>query len=130
MTSNFNLELLKKLCLADGVSGFEDEVRSIIANEIKENCDELYSDALGNLIGVRYGKNRDKRVMLCAHMDEVGFCIKHVNDDGTLLFDAIGINASVLPSKRVKIGKEKIPGVIASSPVHLSKKTSDLRISD
>jgi len=130
MQGKFDIELLRRLCLTDGVSGFEDDVRELIANEINEYCDDLYSDALGNLIGVRYGKCRDKKIMLCAHMDEVGFCIKHVNDDGTLLFDAVGMSASVMPSKRVKIGKDSIPGVIGCAPVHLSTAKTDLKISD
>ncbi len=130
MAGRFDTELLRRLCEADGVSGFEDNVRALIADEIKDFCDELYSDALGNLIGVRYGKSREKKIMLCAHMDEVGFCIKHVNDDGTLLFDAVGIMSHVLPSKRVKIGKDGICGVIGSAPVHLSGAKQDLKISD
>ncbi len=130
MAGRFDMELLRRLCEADGVSGFEDNVRVLISDEIKDFCDELYSDALGNLIGVRYGKSREKKIMLCAHMDEVGFCIKHVTDDGTLLFDAVGISASAMPSKRVRIGKDGRIGVIGSAPVHLSGAKQDLKISD
>ena len=130
MAELFDFEFLRKLCLADGVSGFEDSVRELIAEDIKPYCDELYRDALGNLIAVRYGKDRNKRVMLCAHMDEVGFCIKYVNDDGTLLFDQVGMSAHVLPSKRVKIGKDGVPGVIGLAPVHVTKGAKDIKISD
>lgn len=130
MEKMLDFALLEKLCLADGVSGFEDEVRELIATDIEPFCDELYRDAVGNLIAVRYGKDRNKRVMLCAHMDEVGFCIKYVNDDGTLLFDQVGMNASVLPSKRVLIGKDKIPGVIGLAPVHVTKGSKDIKTSD
>lgn len=130
MSTRFDMELLCRLCQANGVSGFEDQVRDIIASEIKDFCDELYSDSLGNLIGVRHGRSSDKKVMLCAHMDEVGFCIKHINDDGTLLFDAVGLSASVMPSKRVKIGKDGISGVIGSAPIHLSKDKTEVKISD
>lgn len=118
---DFDLDLLKKLCLADGVSGYEDEVRDMIISEIKDFCDEVCIDALGNVLAFKRGaKQHKKRLMLCAHMDEVGFAVKYVNDDGTLLVDEVGMNTSIMPSKRVRIGKAKIPGVIGAKPVHLS----------
>ena len=116
------MDLLKELCDACGVSGFETEVGDIIAEKIKDFCDELYYDAAGNLIAFKKGsKNTAKTVMYCAHLDEVGMMIKHINDDGTLLFDQIGMTPEVLPGKRVSVGKNKIPGVICSKPVHLIK---------
>ena len=131
----FDMRLLERLCLANGVSGYEDEVRAMIADEIKAYCDELYIDVLGNLIAFKKGKRRaPKRLMLCAHMDEVGFAVKYVNDDGTLSFDEVGMNAAVMPSKRVTVGEDRIKGVIGSPPVHLSRDSgktlsaSDLRI--
>lgn len=128
----FDMALLERLCTSDGVSGFEDAVRDIIVDEIKDFCDEIYIDALGNVIAFKKGdKTRDKKVMLCAHMDEVGLCIKGVNDDGTMIFDTVGLNADILPSKRVTIGKEKLNGVISSPPVHLKGKDEDkIKVSD
>ncbi len=116
------MNLLKELCDACGVSGFETEVGDIIAEKIKDFCDELYYDAAGNLIAFKKGrKQAEKTVMYCAHLDEVGMMIKHINDDGTLLFDQVGMMPEVLPGKRVIVGKNKIPGVICSKPVHLIK---------
>lgn len=116
------IKLLKELCDACGVSGFEPEVGDIIADKIKDFCDELYYDAAGNLIAFKKGvKHTGKTVMYCAHLDEVGMMIKHINDDGTLLFDQAGMCPEVLPGKRVVVGKNKIPGVICSKPVHLIK---------
>ena len=116
------LNLLKELCDACGVTGFEKEVGGIIAEKIKYFCDELYYDKAGNLIAFKKGKiTPEKPVMYCAHMDEVGMMIKHINDDGTLLFDQVGMMPEVLPGKQVLVGKNKIAGVICSKPVHLIK---------
>lgn len=116
------LELLKELCDANGVSGFEKEVALLIADKIKCSCDKLYFDKAGNLIAFKKGKKApSKPIMYAAHLDEVGMMIKHINDDGTLLFDQVGMVPEVLPSKRVVIGKNRISGVICSKPVHLIK---------
>ena len=105
-----DFELLKKLCLANGVSGFEDEVRDIIKDEILPFCDDVMTDAAGNLLAFKKGRVcTGKKLMLCAHMDEVGFCVKHINDDGTLLVDEVGMVTPIMPSKRVMIGKRRIP---------------------
>ena len=116
----FDFELLEKLCLAGAVSGFEDNVLEIIVEKIKDFCDELYRDRLGNLICFKKGQNRrEKPFMVCAHMDEVGFCISGINDDGTLIFSQVGMNADVLPSRRVRVGKNNLAGVISARPAHL-----------
>ena len=116
------IDLLRELCDACGVTGFEKEVGDIIADKIKNFCDELYYDKAGNLIAFKKGKITPKKpIMYCAHMDEVGLMIKHINDDGTLLFDQVGIMPEVLPGKHVTVGKNKIHGVICSKPVHLIK---------
>ena len=116
------LDLLKELCDANGVSGFEKEVGRIIAKKIKDYCDKLYFDKTGNLIAFKKGKKSpSKTIMYAAHLDEVGMMIKHINEDGTLLFDQVGMVPEVLASKRVVIGKNRIPGVICSKPVHLIK---------
>lgn len=115
------IELLKELCTANGVTGFEREAALLCAEKIKKSCDKLYLDKIGNLIAFKKGRKRPpKTVMYCAHLDEVGMMIKHINGDGTLLFDSVGIMPDVLPSKHVAVGRNKIPGVICSKPVHLS----------
>ncbi len=131
MNNSFDFELLRRLCCADGVSGYEDEVRDIIISEIYDFCDDVCVDACGNVLAFKKGKKTPpKRLMLCAHMDEVGFAVKHINEDGTLLVDEVGMNTVIMPSKRVKIGAGKIRGVIGASPVHLSKGQSTLTIND
>ena len=128
----FDLDLLEKLCTAHGVSGYEDEVADIIINIVKNNCDTVMKDSVGNVLCFKKGKKSPKEpIMLCAHMDEVGFSIKNINDDGTLDFLQVGIPGTVLPSKKVFVGKNKIPGVISSRPIHLSHdKTHAVKQSD
>jgi len=117
-----NYELLKRLCLAQGVSGDESAVREIIINEIKDYAD-YQIDSLGNILVHKKGKNPAKsRLMLSAHMDEVGLMVTDVISDGFLKFDEIGgIDRRVLLGKSVTVGKNKVHGVIGVKPIHLSK---------
>lgn len=114
-------ELTKTLCTLCGTSGREDEIRNFIIDEIKLFADEITVDPLGNLIVFKKGKNKPKKkVMLDAHMDEVGFIITAINADGTLLFDCVGgINTAVMTGIPVHVGEKKISGVIGVVPVHL-----------
>lgn len=110
-------ELLKELCLVNGVSGNETAVRENIISRIKDYC-EYTVDNLGNLICFCKGRKKsDKKVMICAHMDEVGFIITYINDDGTLCFGEVGgIDTSVIIGRQVKVGS--ISGVVGSTAVH------------
>ncbi len=116
---------LKKLCCIDSVSGNEDSAREYIISEIKDFC-EYSIDNLGNIICFKKGKQTPKmRVMLDAHLDEVGLIIKSITADGFLKFETVGgIDTSVLISRQVLISG-KINGVIGVKPVHLS--TADER---
>ena len=110
--------LLEKLSNASGPSGFEGEVREIIRDEIKNYVDEIKVDVMGNVIA--HKKGNGKKVLIDAHMDEVGFIVTGYNEDGTLRFESLGgINGKVILSKVVLIGKNKIPGVIGFKPIHL-----------
>ena len=122
-------DLLKWLCETSGPSGYEDEVRALIAREIEPFVDRLYTDAMGNLIAV---KGKDPEILFDAHMDEVGFMITGIQEDGTLRFYQIGsVTPRILPGKRVLIGKDRIPGVISATPVHLVKgKSGDTTYDD
>ena len=112
---------LRALCDMPGVSGDEEGVARLIAGEIAPFCDRLYLDRTDNLIAFKKGKTTpEKPVMYCAHLDEVGLMIRHICEDGKLLFEAVGIQPEVLPSKRLTVGKNRIPGVICSKPVHLA----------
>lgn len=113
--------LLKELSEALGVSGHEGAVRQVIVGAIKDLVDEHHVDALGNLIAFKKGSGESKRkVMLAAHMDEVGLMIVYVEREGSLRFRPVGgIDDRVLLSKKVLIGDNKVPGVIGVKPIHL-----------
>lgn len=118
-----DFELLKKLCLCNGISGDEQCVRSIIEEQIKNYADSMYVDNLGNLIVHKKGRERaKKKVMLSAHMDEVGFLVTDITSDGYVKFDEVGgIDRRVVIGKRVTIGKNQIVGTVGIKPIHLSK---------
>lgn len=112
-------ELLKELCLIDGISGDEGAVRDYIISKVKDYC-QYSVDDLGNLICFRKGrKSPKKKLMICAHMDEVGFMVTYIRSDGTLRFDCVGgIDPSVIIGRQVRVGKDRISGVIGSTAVH------------
>ncbi len=112
------LEKLTNLC---GVSGCEDEVRDFIENEIKEFCDDIYTDKIGNLIALKKGKVSEKKMMITAHMDEVGFIIKSITEEGFIKFEAVGgVDGRILLGRRVLVGENKIKGVIGIKAVHMT----------
>lgn len=110
--------MLKELCNLNGTSGDEGAVRDYIINEIKDFC-EYSMDNLGSIVAFKKGNKRpSKKVMLCAHMDEVGFIITDIDDNGYLSFSAVGgIDSKVIPDRVVKING--IKGVIGLKPIHL-----------
>ena len=118
------LRLLENLTNACAVSGDENEVRKIVLQEIKPFADEVYIDHLGNVLVKRLGKGEDRlRVMLAAHMDEVGFMLTFNEDkgDGIFRFDIVGgVSTSHLAGQPLWIGREHVPGVIGAKPVHLT----------
>ncbi len=125
--------MLQKLSNAFGPSGCEDEVRDIIKKEMKKYCDEIYEDSIGNLICHKKGKLiNNKSIMLTAHMDEVGFIVSYVTDDGYFKFQTVGgIDPNVLISKKIVIGENRVYGVIGTKPIHQSKDgNTKLKISD
>ncbi len=115
-------ELLRELCTRDGVPGYEDEVREYIEERVRPYADETIVDAIGNLLVFKKGKHPRKRpLMVCAHMDEVGFLVRDITDDGMLkLARAGGIDPRVLIGRRMRVGKKKVSGVIAIKAVHLT----------
>ena len=121
----FDYELYRRLSETFGPSGYEDDVRDLICKEISPYVDELYADPMGNLIAV---KGPSPKILFDAHMDEVGFMITGILDDGTLRFSQIGsVTPGTLPGKRVLVGKGLVPGVINATPTHLvNKDTNDI----
>ena len=115
-------ELLKKLCELDGVSGYEDEVRLAIEEMVRPFADEIITDSLGDLIVFKKGKKRRKKpLMVCAHMDEVGFLVKSITEDGMIkLTPAGGIDPRVLIGRRMRVGEKKVKGVISLKAIHLT----------
>lgn len=121
-------ELIRELSLAFGPSGCEDAVRELIMEQIQGDCHTCTVDKAGNLIavvrgrGLDYDPDRPRRIMLAAHMDEVGFMIREITEEGYLKFGTVGgIDPRVLCGRHVQIGDEKrrIHGVIASKAIHL-----------
>ena len=117
------VELIKELSLAFGPSGYEKPVADLIESKIKDICDGYTRDTMGNLIAVLHcgdGSER-KRVMLSAHMDEVGVMVTAIEKDGLLRFDTVGgINVSVLEGRAMTLGDERgtFPALVASKAIH------------
>ena len=117
-----DLKLLEKLCLAVGISGDEGAVRNIILEEVRPYAKEIKLSPLGDLLVLVNGeKETDKKLMISAHMDEVGMIITDITSDGYLKFSAVGgIDSNVLLGKTVYVNG-KTRGVIGGKPVHLMK---------
>lgn len=115
------LETLKELCALSGVSSLEDEVRDYIAARAAPFAESVRTDANGNLLVFRRGEKRcEKKLLLCAHMDEVGLMVTGITDEGYLKFDFIGgVDRRVALGKRVFLGKRRLPGVIGLKAYHL-----------
>ena len=118
---NPQLKLLERLCNAIAISGDEGEVRKIVLEAVKPYAEEVKVDALGNVLATKRGNGRDRvRVMLDAHMDEVGLMIVDEDGEGLYRFEAVGgIDVRHLVGKQVYVGKERTPAVIGAKPIHL-----------
>ena len=118
---NAQLKLLEKLCNVIAVSGDEGEVRKIVLDEIKPYTDEIKVDAIGNVLAIKHGRGAKRlKVMLDAHMDEVGFMIVAEDGDGIYRFETVGgIDARHLIGKQIYVGRSRTPGVIGGKPIHL-----------
>lgn len=113
------LKELKELSELSGVSGDEIRVREYIRRRIKRYATQISEDPYGNLIA-RKGPEIRPRIMIAAHMDEVGLMIAGIEKNGLLRFRAIGMIPNVLMAKRVFIGKNKVLGIIGHKPIHLA----------
>jgi putative aminopeptidase FrvX len=117
------LDLLEKLCNACAVTGEEREVRLIVLEQLRLLLppEQIKIDAMGNVLAVRPGQGPDRvRVMLAAHMDEVGFMLIHDEGEGIFRFESVGgVDVKQLAGKPVWVGRDHIPGVIGIAPVHL-----------
>ncbi|WFO75475.1 M42 family metallopeptidase [Desulfurococcaceae archaeon MEX13E-LK6-19] len=116
--------ILKRLCNIISPSGFEEEIRNAVVEELEPYADRLWIDAMGNVIAVKKGGGEGK-LMVAAHMDEIGLMIKHITKEGFLKFTPIGgWSERILPGQRVLVKTLKgrvIRGVIGSKPPHIMK---------
>ncbi len=124
---HYGIELIKALTALFGPSGCEDAVRNFIASEIEGDCDGYCEDRVGNLIakirgrGMDYDPENPRRILLSAHMDEVGLMVTEITEEGYLRFGNVGgIDPRVLSGRHVRINdKAPVQGVIASKAIHL-----------
>ena len=116
------IRLLERLCNSAAVSGDEGAVRKIVLEQVRPHADEIQVDALGNVLVTRRGQGKKcLRVMVDAHMDEVGLMLTIDEGNGIYRFDTVGgLDTSVLAGKAILVGKERVPGVIGFKPIHLT----------
>lgn len=117
-----NLSLLKAICEAPGVSGYERRIRELILREVKGLADEVKVDNMGNVMAIVKGKD-PKRVMVAAHMDEIGFIVNHIDDKGFIRFLPLGgFDPKTLTAQRVIVhGRKDVLGVLGCKPIHIMK---------
>ena len=115
---------LFELCRLNGTSGDEDRVREYIREKAAPYADSMRTDALGNLIVFKKGaRSTGNKLLIAAHMDEVGLIITRVTDDGFLKFDFVGgVDRRVAIGKPVVVGENNVPGIIGLKAIHLVKR--------
>jgi putative aminopeptidase FrvX len=119
-----DIELLKKLSEIKGCAGHEKNIREFIKNIITPLCDEVKTDTIGNLYGIKYGKDRDRShsILLAAHMDEIGFMVRYIEKEGFIRVANVGgQNIRLLPGTRVCVSgsKQEVFGVFGEKAIHL-----------
>jgi tetrahedral aminopeptidase len=127
--------ILKELSEAVGVSGREEAVRKIVLEAIDGHAEDIRIDALGSVTALkkskRKGKKKALRVMLAAHMDEVGFMVTGFESNGLIRFSSVGsVDDRILPGLRVRLGADLIPGVIIWTPIHKNREQNVTKISN
>ncbi|PLX82228.1 MAG: hydrolase [Desulfuromonas sp.] len=133
MADKTDLEFLEQLIAAPSPSGYEAPVRALLKQVLAPLADSCETDMMGNLILRLAGSGNGKpRVMLTAHCDEIGFLIKHIDDNGFVRFSAIGgVDPHIVPGHRVHVvtGNGLVPGVVGRKPIHLLDAKDKERIS-
>jgi putative aminopeptidase FrvX len=128
LSLNTNLEKLSDAC---GVTGREDQVRNLMVQLMTPLADEIQVDRLENIIAIKKGKPGSPKIMLAAHMDEVGLMVKTITKDGFLKFTKMGgIDDRILPAQRVMVHSKKgaFSGIIGSKPPHIQKEEERKKI--
>jgi endoglucanase len=129
---DFDFDLLAELTETSGVPGYEDRVRDLVRREFEGVADSVHTDAMGNVVGTVEGSS-DYEVAVAAHMDEIGFMIRHVTDEGFLEIDTLGgWDPDVLRAQRVTVhtGEEDLTGVIGSVPTHVKDDDEGFSVED
>jgi endoglucanase len=118
--SKLDIALMKRICETPGTSGFEQPIREVILKELKGLVDEVTVDAMGSIIATKKGESTES-VMVPAHMDEIGFIVTHIDDNGFVRFHTLGgFDPKTLTAQRVIIhGKKDLIGVMGSKPIHV-----------
>ncbi len=134
MLDQNNVKRLKQISEAPGAPGFEENIRKLLKKEITNTGDKVWTDNMGNLIVFKKGNN-NKKLMVAAHMDEIGFITSHIDDNGFIRFLPLGgFDPKTLTAQRVILhGKKDIAGVMGSKPVHIMKpeeRKKNVEISD
>lgn len=116
-----DVDLLAKICKAPGAPGFEIEIRKLVLKELKGLADDVSIDNMGNVVALKKGKDSSKKVMAAAHMDEIGFIVTHIDDDGFVRFNPLGgFDPKTLTAQRVLVhGKKDVLGVMGCKPIHV-----------
>ena len=115
-----NIPLLKEICEISGAPGFEKRIRDLIIKEVSPYVDSIETNNMGNVYAIKNGKSKD-RVMIGAHMDEIGFIVTHIDTNGFVRFHTLGgFDPKTLTAQRVIIhGKEDVVGVMGAKPIHV-----------
>jgi putative aminopeptidase FrvX len=119
MALPYDFELLQEITETSGVPGYEDRVRALVREELETAVDQVQTDSMGNVVGTIEGGETE--VVIAAHMDEIGFMVRHVTDDGFVQVDALGgWDPRVLKAQRVRIHTDDgdVTGLIGSPPPH------------
>ncbi len=116
-----DVKLLQEICETAGAPGFENRVRKLVIDKVTPFVDEIKVDNLGNVHTLIKGKDSSKKVMLAAHMDEIGFMVNHIDKNGFLRFNPLwGFDPKTLTAQRVIVhGKKDLIGVMGSKPIHI-----------
>lgn len=119
-----NVKLLKEICEVAGAPGHEQRVRELVLKEVKKHVDEVSIDNMGNITTIKKGSAKTgnrKKVMIAAHMDEIGFMVNHIDEQGFLRFVPLGgFDPKTLTAQRVIVhGKKDMVGVMGCKPIHV-----------
>lgn len=124
-----NVPLLKEICEVPGTSGFEQPIRAVVLRELKKLPVDVSVDNMGNVIAVKKGRS-NKKVMVAAHMDEIGFIVSYIDDEGFVRFNTLGgFDPKTLTAQRVIIhGRKDVIGVMGSKPIHVMSPEERLKV--